>query len=321
VTRRCAVLDDYQGVALQSADWSPVRDSVEIDVFGEHLADEDALVTALQEHEIVVLMRERTPFPRTVLERLPRLRLLVTTGRRNASVDVAAAVERGVVVCGTSGLVTPTVELTWALILGLARSVTPENVALRAGDGPWQHSVGTDLAGSTLGVLGLGRIGSRVARIGQAFGMDVVAWSQNLTADAAAEAGARLASSKEELLAAGDIVTIHLVLSERTRGLLGAAELDQMRPDGYLVNTSRGPIVDEAALVAALRAGRIAGAALDVFDVEPLPADHPFRTLPNVLATPHLGYVSKQNYVIFYREIVEDISAFLAGAPVRTIAP
>jgi phosphoglycerate dehydrogenase-like enzyme len=321
VRPRCAVLDDYQGVALGAADWGPVRDAVDVDVFREHIADEDALVAALREHEIVVIMRERTPFPRSVLERLPALRLLVTTGQRNASVDVAAAVERGVVVSGTGSHVTPTVELTWALILDLARAVTVENAALRAGDGPWQRTVGTDLAGSTLGVVGLGRIGARVARIGLAFGMDVLAWSQNLTADTTEPLGVRLAGSKEELLASSDIVTIHLVLSDRTRGLLGAAELARMRPGAYLVNTSRGPIVDQDALVDAVVTGRIAGAGLDVYDVEPLPADHPFRTLPNVLATPHLGYVTRKNYELFHREIVEDITAYLAGTPLRVLTP
>jgi len=320
VRRRCAVLDDYQGVALTAADWGPVRHAVDVDVFREHIADEDELVAALREHEIVVLMRERTPFPRRVLERLPALRLLVTTGMRNASVDLAAAAERGVLVCGTGSLVTPTVELTWALVLGLARAVPAENAALRAG-GPWQTTVGTDLAGSTLGVLGLGRIGSRVAQIGLAFGMDVVAWSANLTADRADALGVRLAASKDELLATSDVVTVHLVLSERTRALLGAAELARMRPGAHLVNTSRAAIVDQDALVDALRSGRIAGAGIDVFDVEPLPADHPFRTLPTVLATPHLGYVTRRNYALFHREVVEDVAAYLAGTPVRTITP
>ncbi|GAA0948897.1 D-2-hydroxyacid dehydrogenase family protein [Pseudonocardia zijingensis] len=313
------MLDDYQGVALAAADWSPVRDSVTVDVFREHMADEDTLVEALRDHEIVVLMRERTPFPRSLLERLPNLRLLVTTGMRNASVDVAAATERGVVVCGTGGMVSPTVELTWALITGMARSIAVENAGLRSGEGPWQRTVGTDLAGATLGVLGLGRIGSEVARIGRVFGMEVTAWSRNLTAERAEEVGARLAPSKEDLLAGSDVVTIHLVLSQRTLGLLGAAELGLMRPEAFLVNTSRAPIVDQDALVEALRGGDIAGAALDVFDVEPLPADHPFRSLPNVLATPHLGYVTKRNYARFHREIVEDLSAYLAGAPIRTI--
>jgi phosphoglycerate dehydrogenase-like enzyme len=320
VKRRCAVLDDYQGVALTAADWTPVLDAVDVDVVRDHIADEEALVAALQDHEIVVIMRERTPFPRSVLERLPNLRLLVTTGMRNASVDVAAAVERGVVVSGTRGLVSPTVELTWALITGLARSIAVENAGLRSG-GPWQLTVGTDLAGATLGVVGLGRIGSEVAKIGLAFGMDVVAWSTNLTAEAAEAVGARLAPSKEELLAVSDVVTIHLVLSDRSRGLLGAAELEKMRPEAVLVNTSRAPIVDQDALIAALRAERIAGAALDVYDIEPLPADHPYRTLPNVLATPHLGYVTKRNYAIFHREIVEDIAAYVAGEPVRMITP
>lgn len=317
--RRCAVLDDYQGVALAAADWSPVRDAVTVDVYREHMADEDALVATLQDHEIVVVMRERTPFPRSLLQRLPNLRLLVTTGMRNASVDVAAADELGVVVSGTGGLVSPTVELTWALITGLARSVAVENAGLRGGHGPWQRTVGTDLAGATLGVIGLGRIGTEVAKIGRAFGMDVTAWSQNLTAERAEAVGARQAPSVQDLLATSDVVTIHLVLSDRTRGLLGAAELGLMRTEAFLVNTSRAPIVDQEALTEALRWGHIAGAALDVFDVEPLPADHPFRTLPNVLATPHLGYVTKRNYAIYHREIVEDVAAYLAGAPIRTV--
>jgi phosphoglycerate dehydrogenase-like enzyme len=277
----------------------------------------DELVEALREFEIVVLMRERTPFPRAVLERLPALRLLVTTGMRNASVDVAAAVERGVLVCGTGGLTTGTAELTWALILNLARHVSQENVNLRAGG--WQHTVGTDLAGAQLGVLGLGRLGGQVARIGLAFGMAVSAWSEHLTDERAAEVGVRRAPTKAELLASSDVVTIHLVLSERTRGLLGAPELALIRPSALLVNTSRGPIVEESALVAALRTGRIAGAGLDTFDVEPLPADHPFRTLPTVLATPHLGYVTQGGYRVYYRDVVADIAGYLSGEPVRVL--
>ena len=316
----CAVLDDYQGVATTMADWTPLRDQVDVQVFSEHFDDEDTVADLLSDHEIVVLMRERTPFRRSLLERLPKLRLLVTTGMRNASVDVAAAAERGVVVSGTGGLVTPTVELTWALILNLVRHVTAENAALRTG-GRWQHTVGTDLAGARLGVLGLGNIGARVARIGLAFGMDVQAWSQNLTAERASTVGARLASSKAELLESSDVVTIHLVLSDRTRGMLGAEELALLRPSAYLVNTSRAGLVDQTALLDTLRAGRIAGAGLDVFDTEPLPADHPFRSLPNVLATPHLGYVSQGTYRIFYTEVVEDIAAFLGGAPIRTLKP
>lgn len=305
---------------MSVADWTPLRDQVDVEVFGEHIDDEDTLADVLSDHEIVVLMRERTPFRRSLLERLPKLRLLVTTGMRNASVDVAAAAERGVVVTGTGGLVTPTVELTWALILNLARHVTAENAALRTG-GHWQHTLGTDLAGARLGVVGLGNIGSRVARIGVAFGMDVQAWSANLTYERAAEVGARLAASKAELLKTSDVVTVHLVLSDRTRGLLGEDELALLRPSAYLVNTSRAAIVDQAALLDTLRAGRIAGAGLDVFDTEPLPAEHPFRSLPNVLATPHLGYVTQGSYRIFYAEVVEDIAAFLAGAPIRTLNP
>ncbi|MFC7657733.1 D-2-hydroxyacid dehydrogenase family protein [Pseudonocardia benzenivorans] len=315
---RCAVLDDYQGVALTSADWSVLDGKVDVEVFREHIADPDELVAALAGREIVVLMRERTPFPREILERLPDLRLLVTTGMRNASVDMAAAAERGVVVCGTGGLSTSTAELTWALITGLARGIVVENTALR-GNGPWQQTVGADLAGATLGVLGLGRIGSLVAKVGLAFGMDVLAWSTNLTADAAAAAGVRLAESKAQPCAAADFLTIHLVLSDRTRGLVDADDLALMKSTAYLVNTSRGPIVDQDALVAALRAGRIAGAGLDVYDVEPLPADHPYRSLPTVLATPHLGYVTRGGYEIFWREVVEDIAAHVAGSPVRVI--
>lgn len=316
---RCAVLDDYQGVALEMADWAPLRDRVDVDVMREHLDGAEQLVAALAGHEIVVLMRERTPVDRSLLRRLPELRLLVTTGMRNASVDVAAAREQGVVVCGTGGLGSSTPELTWALILNLMRGVTEENTELRAG-GRWQHTVGADLAGARLGVLGLGRIGSQVAKVGLAFGMEVTAWSQNLTVQRAEEAGVRLAASKRDLLASSDVLTVHLVLSERTRGLIAAADLASLPPSAYLVNTSRAAIVDQDALLAALRSGRLAGAGLDVFEVEPLPRDHPFRSLPNVLATPHLGYVTKAGYRIFYRDVVEDIAAFLDGEPVRTLS-
>ncbi|MEO3875383.1 D-2-hydroxyacid dehydrogenase family protein [Nonomuraea sp. B12E4] len=312
---RCAVLDDYQGVALGLADWSKVRATS----FREHFADQDALVAALLDHEIVVIMRERTPFTAELFARLPKLRLLVTSGMRNAAVDLDAARAHGVTVCGTASGSTPPVELTWALILGLTRHLLPEAGAMRSG-GPWQSTLGTDLHGRTLGLLGLGKIGSRVAEVGRAFGMDVVAWSRHLTEERATAAGARLAASKEELLSGSDIVSVHLVLSERTRGLVGERELALMRPTAYLVNTARAAIVDQDALVSALSAGRIAGAGLDVFEVEPLPAGHAFRRLPNVLATPHLGYVSELNYRTYFREAVEDIEAFLDQAPIRRLA-
>jgi phosphoglycerate dehydrogenase-like enzyme len=318
MTLRCAVLDDYQDAARTLADWSPLAGQVEVRTLREHVADRDELVAALADCEIVVAMRERTPFDAGLLRRLPRLRLLVTTGMRNASIDLAAAAAAEVTVCGTASSPTPPVELTWALILGLARQITAENRALREG-GPWQSTVGQDLHGRTLGLLGLGKIGSRVARVATAFGMDVLAWSRHLTADRAAEAGARLADSKEDLLRLSDFVSIHLVLSDRTRGLLGEAELRAMRPHAYLVNTSRAAIVDQPALLRALGEGWIAGAGLDVFPTEPLPSDAPLRSLPNVLATPHLGYVTERNYRTFYTQAVEDITAFLAGNPIRLL--
>jgi phosphoglycerate dehydrogenase-like enzyme len=273
----------------------------------------------LADFDMVVAMRERTPFPRSLFERLPRLRLLVTTGMRNASIDLRAAADRGVVVSGTAGLPSPTAELTWALILALVRHVPREDRATR--EGRWQETLGTTLKGRTLGVLGLGQLGSRVARVGKAFEMDVIAWSQNLTAERATAVGATLAGSRDELLARADVVTIHLVLSDRTRGLVGARELGLMRPTAYLVNTSRGPIVDQGALIATLHAGKIAGAGLDVYDEEPLPADHPLRRLPNTVITPHLGYVTEETYQIFYSQALEDVRAFLAGAPVRVLSP
>ncbi|HEX2036669.1 MAG TPA: D-2-hydroxyacid dehydrogenase family protein [Chloroflexota bacterium] len=314
---RVAILDDYQGVALQMADWGTLPTGTELQVFRHHLADEVAVAERLADVEVVVAMRERTPFPRRLLERLPKLRLLVTTGMRNASIDLAAATERGIVVCGTGGVGAATAELTWGLILALLRQIPREDAATRGG--AWQVSVGVGLHDKTLGVLGLGNLGSRVATVGRAFGMRVVAWSQNLTAARAAEVGATLVG-KDELLAQADILSIHLVLSERTRGLIGARELGLMKPTAYLVNTSRGPIVDEAALIDALRRSAIAGAALDVFDVEPLPADHPLRGLPNTVVTPHLGYVTAETYRVFFGDAVEDIRRFLAGTPVRVLS-
>jgi phosphoglycerate dehydrogenase-like enzyme len=315
---RVAILDDYQRVAERMADWPAVLPHAEITSFPDHLDREDDVAERLAGFDAVVAMRERTPFRRSLLARLPRLRLLVTTGMRNAAIDVAAAADLGVTVCGTAGSSGSTAELTWALILSLLRHVPAEDASIRAGG--WQHTVGTDLAGATLGVLGLGNLGRRVAAVGLAFGMEVIAWSQNLTAEAADAVGARLVA-REDLFRLSDVLTIHLVLSERTRGLVGAAELALMKPAAYLVNTSRGPIVDEAALAEHLRGGRFAGAGLDVYGVEPLPAGDPLRTLPNTVLTPHLGYVSERTYRTMYREAAEDVAAFLAGRPVRVLAP
>lgn len=316
---RCAILDDYQHAALAMADWSILAEQVEVQVFSNYFSEQAALVQAIHDCEIVVIMRERTPFKADLLAQLPKLKLLITSGMRNASIDVAAAQAQGVVVCGTASRSEPPAELTWALILGLARQIVPENLALRT-NGPWQQSVGMDLAGQRLGLLGLGKIGSNVAKVAQAFGMDVLAWSQNLTAERTQALGVQLAESKEQLLEQSDIVSIHLVLGERTRGLIGVAELQRMRRHAYLINTSRAAIVDQAALIQALEQGWIGGAGLDVFEVEPLPAQHPFRSLPNVLATPHLGYVSQRNYKAYFGEAIEDIQAFLAGSPIRQLS-
>ncbi len=314
---KVAVLDDYQNVARDMADWDSLPAGVSVDFFRDHLSVDGDVARRLEPYEIVVAMRERTPFQRTLFSRLPNLKLLVTTGMRNASIDMNAAAEHGVTVCGTDGLPYPTAELTWALILALARKVPTEDVATRNGE--WQVTTGEGLQGKTLGVIGLGRLGSQVARIGGAFGMSLVAWSQNLTDERAAEFGASLVS-KDELLRESDIVTIHLVLSDRTRGLLDERELSLMKPSAYLVNTSRGPIVDESALVAALESSAIAGAGLDVFDIEPLPLDHKLRSLPNTVLTPHMGYVTAETYRIFYGDAVEDIAAFLSGNSVRVLS-
>jgi phosphoglycerate dehydrogenase-like enzyme len=315
---RVAILDDYQHVARRMADWASLPAGTEVVVFSDHLKDLGEVAARLADFDAVVAMRERTAFPRALLEKLPRLKLLITTGMRNASIDVRAAVDRGVVVCGTQGLGYPTAELTWGLIIALLRRIPMEDRATR--EGQWQVSCGLGLNGKTLGVIGLGNLGSRVAKVGRAFEMEVLAWSQNLTAARAAEVGAILVG-KDELLARSDIVTIHLVLSDRTRGLLGARELASMKRTAHLINTSRGPIVDEAALVAALQTGTIAGAGLDVFDDEPLESDHPLRRLPNTVLTPHLGYVTEEGYKIFYGHALEDVKAWLAGQPVRVIKP
>jgi phosphoglycerate dehydrogenase-like enzyme len=310
---RVAVLDDYQGVAATMADWETLS-GAEVTYFREHLTD--GLVAALEPYEVVVAMRERTPFPASVLARLPRLRLLVTTGMRNASIDLAAAREAGVVVSGTRGNPWSTSELTWALILGLVRDVAADDARIRAGG--WQETLGLDLDGRTLGVVGLGRQGSRVARIGLAFGMNVIAWSPNLTEERAASQGVALAT-KESLFSSADVVTVHMVLSDRSRGIVGAGELRAMKPSAFLVNTSRAGLVDQDALRRALTEGWFAAAGLDVFDVEPLPADHWLRASPRTLLSPHMGYVSEHSYRIFYGDVVEDIAAYLDGAPVRTL--
>jgi phosphoglycerate dehydrogenase-like enzyme len=315
---RCAVLDDFQNVASTCADWSTLSDRVEVISFAEHFASEDELASALADFDFVVTLRERVPFPDSLLNRLPRLKLLIASGMRNSVIDYAAAKAGGVTVCGTQSSSTPPVELTWALLLGLARGIVQENDALRDG-GPWQSTVGADLHSRTLGLLGLGKIGSRVAQVGLAFGMEVTAWSQHLAKERADEVGVELASSKEELLASSDFISVHLALSDRTRGLLGAAELALIKPTAYLINTSRAAIVDQDALLAALHEGRIAGAGVDVFDVEPLPGNHPMRTAPRLLATPHLGYVSRANYARYYGQAVEDIQAYLDGDPVRVL--
>jgi phosphoglycerate dehydrogenase-like enzyme len=313
---RVAILDDYQGVALEYGDWGQLGPAAEITVFRDHLHNTDALVDRLEAFDVVVAMRERTPFPRSTMVRLPHLKLLVTTAMGNAAIDMVAASDLGIVVSGTGGLRHPTGELTWALILGLMRHVAEEDRVIR--EGGWQATVGADLAGTTLGLLGLGHLGRQVAGVGQAFGMNVIAWSQNLQPAAAEEVGVE-AVGKEELFRRADVLSVHLQLSERTRGIVGASELALLKPTAYFVNTSRGPLVDEAALVAVLAAGSIAGAALDVFDIEPLPADHPLRSAPRTLLTPHIGYVTDATYRIFHGEAAEDVAAYLAGQPIRVI--
>lgn len=311
-----ALLDDYQDVALSSTDWRRLDGKASVEAFHDHLTDEAALAERLQPFEVVMALRERTPFRRSLLQRLPNLKLICTAGMRNASVDMEAAKERGVLVCGTGGGSRSTMELTWGLILALVRSIPREDRSVRAGG--WQETVGFGLDGKTLGIVGLGNIGGQVAEVGRAFHMRLLAWSQNLTEERAAACGAERVS-KDELLSQSDIVTIHMVLSPRSTGLLGERELALLRPSAYLVNTSRGPIVDEAALIAALQGNAFAGAGLDVFDREPLPLDHPLRTLPNVVLTPHLGYVTEDTYQVFYGQTLENIEAYLAGAPVRVI--
>jgi D-3-phosphoglycerate dehydrogenase len=314
---RCAILDDYQNVALKLADWGKLAPDVEVKVFNESLGDQASVIRTLKDYSIVCLMRERTLFPRAVFEGLPELKLLVTSGARNAAIDLVAAEERKVVVCGTETPSSPTAELAIGLMLELARKIGYENARLKVG-AKWQTTLGIDLGGKTLGCVGLGKLGAKAAQIGRAIGMDVIAWSQNLTAERCREIGATLVT-KDELFRRADFITVHLQLSPRTRGLIGAQDLGLMKPTAFFINTSRGPIVEEAALLDALRNKRIAGAGLDVYDVEPLPLDHPYRKLDNAVITPHLGYVTEDNYRSFYGQMVEDIRAFLDGKPLRVI--
>ncbi len=321
---RLSILDDYQGVALDMADWGPVgARGIEIAVERFPFADEDDVVRSLADSEIVCAMRERTAFPKRIVDRLPKLKLLITTGMRNASFDMAALKDRGVTVCGTGGPIgapgggnEDTAELAWGLILGAARRIAEDHAFMRQGG--WQTRVGHRVAGKTLGLLGLGRLGSAVARVGLAFGMKAIAWSQNLTAEKAAAQGVERVE-KDELFRRSDILSVHLVLSERSRGLVGAREIGLMKPSAILVNTSRGPICDTEAVVAALKAGRLAYAGFDVYDKEPAPIDHPLRTAPNVILTPHIGYVTDENYRSSYPQIVENVLGFLDGKPVRVI--
>jgi phosphoglycerate dehydrogenase-like enzyme len=312
-----AVLDDYQNVSQQFGDWAGLRAVAQVTVFNDHLTNEEALVERLQPFDVLCVMRERTPLPRSLLQRLPRLRLIATTGNWNAAIDIDAAEELGITVCGTASSLTAAAELTWALVLASVRRLPQELASLRQGG--WQVSVGGDLHGRTLGLLGLGYTGAMVARYGQAFGMRVLAWSQNMTPEAAAQHGA-LYVSKDELFAQSDIVSIHVRLSPRTRGLVGARELALMQPSTFLINTARGPIVDEAALLEVLQQRRIAGAAVDVFAQEPLPPQHPFRSLDNLIATAHIGYVTQGSYELYYGESVQNIRAWIAGRPIRTMS-
>ena len=315
---RVAILDDYQGVALRLADWKSLHPDAQIEAFPEHIADLETLAKRLHTFECLVLMRERTPLRRPLIEKLPNLKLVITTGMQNASVDAAALAERGIVFCGTDGLGHSTAELTWGLILALLRNIPREDRAIR--QGRWQTTIGYGAKGKTLGIIGLGRLGALVAGYGKAFGMDVIGWSRSLTDARAAELGVKRVE-KNEIFERADIVTIHVNLNDSSRGLVGAAELARMKPTAYIVNTSRGPIVEEAALLATLKARRIAGAAIDVYDREPVPKDHPFLELDNVVLTPHLGYVIEEALRINYGNAVENIRAFLDGKPIRLVKP
>jgi phosphoglycerate dehydrogenase-like enzyme len=316
---RCAILDDYQGVARRYGDFSRLDARVETTIFRENIADTETLLATLAPFDIVVAMRERTPLGADRLSRLPNLKLLVTTGMKNAAIDVAAAKARGITVCGTPGFVGSTAELAWGLLLGLMRHIPEEVQAFRAGDAAWQRHVGRDLNGLTLAVLGLGNLGAKIAAFGKAFQMEVHGWSRNNTPERSAALGIHYAPDLDALLARADVVSINLTLTGETRGLIDARRLGLMKKGAVLVNTSRGPIVDETALIAALTSGHLGGAGLDVFDTEPLPADHPFRTLPNVIATPHVGYVTDNSYRAFFTGIVENIEGWLAGNTPRIL--
>lgn len=314
--KRLAILDDYQGVAKAMGPWDRLKD-IDITVFRDTVKDLDALAQRLAPFDAILAMRERTPFPRALIERLPNLRLLITTGARNRSVDATALAERGIVFCGTPSFGDPTTDITWGLILNLMRDIPAQQDSLRAGG--WQTTVGMGTEGRTLGVIGLGKLGARAAKVGLALGMKVIAWSQNLTEERAAEVGVTRVD-KATLLETADVVTLHLILSDRSRGIVGAADLARMKRTAFIVNTSRGPLIDQDALIAALKAGTIAGAGIDVYDTEPLPKDHPILSAPNTVLTPHLGYVTQQNYAAYFAAAVEAIEAFDAGAPIRVIA-
>lgn len=314
---KIAVLDDWQSVAEHVVDWTVLQRIGEVSFLHDYPADTDAMVARLKDFQILCVMRERTVFDDALLSQLPNLKLLVTGGMRNAALDLKAAARLGITVVGTDSYKYAAPELTWALIMGVTRNLVDEANSLRAGD--WQIGIGSDLYGKTLGIVGLGSIGQKIARYGKAFDMKVIAWSENLTAERAAEHAVTYVS-KQELFEQADVVSVNLVLSERSRGLVDADSLNRMKPTAYLVNTARGPIVDEDALIEVLKQNKIAGAALDVYSVEPLPADHPFRTLPNVLATPHVGYVTENNYRMFFSQMIEDIQAWHAGAPIRVLA-
>ena len=314
---RCAILDDYQNVARTLADWSVLGDRVETTTFTTFFTSTEEAAQALRGFDIICAMRERTPFPRALFEALPDLKLLITSGLRNAAIDLAAAKDHGVVVCGTAMVGNPTAGIATGLMLELTRKIGFENARMKQG-APWQVTLGEDVAGKTLGIIGLGKLGTQMAHIGQALGMKTIAWSSNLTQETCAKAGVSYAT-KDELFASADVITIHLVLSDRSRGLVSAPDLARMKPTAYLINTARGPIVDEDALLTALQEKRIAGAGLDTFSVEPLPVDSPFRKLDNVVLTPHLGYVTRENYARIYAETIEGIKAWMAGSPVRVL--